>query len=192
MSKLERRLLQTHFCREKKFYDGHQLSPLYAYLNHKILGPSMVSWIGGCEVKPEQMVDGEDLLAGEKIAGDEMLHFIVELFNVNLVSMVLFQRLFAAQVQQKISQEFHKQLRREGDDLYLGEKKLSISVATRSTNSVLLHFAMNISNQGTPVPTVSLKDLGVNDIKKFAESLMESFSNEYESILTATYKVRSV
>jgi len=189
---MEYMTLKTKFIDQKIFYDGHQLTPLFAYYNFHILGPSIISWVGGCSVHPDQMVDGEDFLAGEKIAGDEMLHFIVELFDVKLISMVLLQRLFAAQVQQKIFQDYQVQLHRAGDDLYLAEKKLSISIAAPAVQSTLIHFAMNITNAGTPVPTVSLPELGVVDVKKFAESLMLLFVKEYESIVNATCKVKSI
>lgn len=181
-----------HFITENLFYDGRQLSHLYAYLNHQILGPSIVSWVGPCEVSLEKMVDGEDLLAGEKICGSQMLHFIVELFREDLVSMVLLQRLFASQIQQRILEDHKIALHRQGDDLYLGQKKLSISIACSSIQSVLMHFAMNITNEGTPVPTVSLSDLGIQDVRAFAEKVMVDLAQEYGSVLQATYKVKSV
>lgn len=188
--------MQSLFIPQNFAYDGTQLSSLYAYLNHNILGPSIVSWRGQCHISPEHMVDGEDLLANAEIAGDEMLHFIVEFFDRDLFSAVSMQRLFAAIVRdylQEASVELQKKnhLIREGDDLYLGDRKLSISIATRSPVSVMIHFAMNITNEGTPVKTLSLEDLKLKP-EVVAEDLMKRFKAEFESILKATMKVRPV
>jgi hypothetical protein len=53
----------------------------------------------------------------------------------------------------------------------------------------MIHFALNITNEGTPVPTCSLEDLQI-DPKNFAEKVLKAFSEEYVSITEATQKVR--
>lgn len=188
--------MQSLFIPKSFPYDGTQLSSLFAYLNHNILGPSIVSWRGQCNISPEHMVDGEDLLANAEIAGDEMLHFIIEVFDRDLFSAVSLQRLFASIVRdylQEASSELQKRatLLRDGDDLYLDDKKLSISIATRSPVSVMIHFAMNITNEGTPVKTLCLGDLKLKP-EVVAEDLMQKFKAEFESIQKATMKVRPV
>ena len=63
---------------DKEFkYDGTQLRSLYAYLDFELMGDSVVSWIGACDISNEHMVDGEDLLLNAAICGDKMLHFII-------------------------------------------------------------------------------------------------------------------
>lgn len=174
-------------------YTGEQLRPLYAYLEHGILGNSVVSWIGPCAVDSEHMVDGEDLLANAKIEGSEMLHFIFEIFDQTLVSGVFLQRLFATIIRDilvELSPIKGVQIQRKGDDLFFNSGKLSISIATKSTSSVLVHFALNVTNLGTPVKTSCLKDLKV-DPEKLAERALKSISREYLDIVEATYKVRT-
>ena len=183
--------MKTLFIKEKIKYDGTQLKSLFAYLSHKVQGDSCVSFIGPCDISFDHMVDGEDLLEKAEIRGSEMLHFIFEIFDRELVSGVFLQRLFASIAADEIYKASKTKLTREGDDLYLGDKKLSISIATKSPVSVMVHFAMNISNSGTPVPTLSLEDLKINPVI-FAESLLIQISKEYESILTARVKVRPV
>ncbi len=179
---------------EKNFrYDGSQLRPLFAYENHKVLGDSIVSWIGSCDISRDFMVDLEDKIEDAKICGDEMLHFIIEIFGSDLTAAVSLQRLFASMVKEFLQQEVKATflLVREGDDIYLsndGKKKLSISIASRSAVSSQIHFAVNIVNFGTPVPTACLNDLGL-DPKIIAPKLMKLFVDEYDSILTATKKV---
>jgi hypothetical protein len=56
---------------------------------------------------------------------------------------------------------------------------------------MLIHFAMNISNEGTPVPTCSLEDFGLNP-SSVARDLMDLFSKEFGGIQEATWKVKSV
>lgn len=182
---------------EKKFsYDGSQLHSLFAYLDHGLLGPSIVSWVGPCEIPFAHMVDGEDLLAKAVIQGGEMLHFIVEIFDRDLFSGVALQRMFAAIARdylqkQAMSVLSGRSLVREGDDLYLEDQKLSISIATKSPVSVMIHFAMNVTNEGTPVKTLSLQDLQLNP-RRVSEDLMHLFKKEYLDILVATQKVRPV
>ena len=100
------------------------------------------------------MVDGEDLPLGAKICGRHMLQFIVEKFNVNLFSGVAVQRLIASLVvlmsykSSARTRDRTSLLLRDGDDIYIGEQKLSISIATNSPTSTLIHFAVNVTNEG--------------------------------------------
>lgn len=185
--------MQSQWINETIHYDGTQLKPLYAYLNWGILGDSIVSWRGSCNVGFEHMVDGEDLIAESTIAGSEMIHFIIEVFDRELATGVLIQRIFAAIIKDLLI-EFspvldNQSLVRDGDDLYWGDRKLSISIASRSVVSTMVHFAVNISNQGTPVRTCALDDLEV-DPQEFARASMDALSLEWNSVLKATRKVR--
>lgn len=181
----------TKWIDKKIKYDGSQLRPLYNYLEHHLLGDSCVAFIGACDVTFDHMVDGEDLLEKSQIKSDEMLHFLFETFDSQLMTGVFLQRLFASIVQSLIYKKTNQWLSRCGDDLYLNDKKLSISIATRSTNSVLVHFAMNVTNAGTPVKTLSLHDLKIEPLV-FAQELSLLISSEYVDIKKATYKVKCV
>lgn len=185
---------------EKSFaYDGTQLRSLYGYLDHKVLGDSVVAWRGPCEISFEHMVDGEDLLQQSPIRGSDMLHFIVEIFQADLLLGVSFQRLFAsiclellrAKVLSNVAATQGRTFRRDGDDIYWGDKKFSISIATVSPASALIHFAVNCRNEGTPVPTCALEDFDLEP-RLFAIDLMTRFAEEFDSIQTATRKVKWV
>lgn len=188
--------MQSLFVEEKNAYDGSQLRSLFAYLTYGVLGNSVISWIGPCHVSFEHMVDGEDLLAQSPIEGAEMLHFIVEIFDRDLFSGVALQRLFASMIRDYLQVEAkaalgHEILERDGDDIFWGEKKLNISIATKSPVSTLIHLAINVTNRGTPVETCSLEDLKLAP-EKVAEDLMERLQREFEAVLKATQKVRPV
>lgn len=180
--------MKIFFSDKKIDYNGSALSPLHSYLQYKIHGDSIVAFIGGCDVSLEHMVDAEDFVVRAQIKSDSMLHFIVEIFGQNLMTAVSLQRLLVSIAQNILPQK----LRREGDDLYLdtqtGALKLSVSIASVSVVSAMIHLGLNIKNQGTPVPTCCLQDLQV-DPKSFALELMKKFSEEYESIVGATQKV---
>lgn len=190
---------KTFWIPKKIKYTGEQLSSLFAYLNYGVLGPSAVAFIGPCDISFANMKDGEDLREKAVIAGHEMLHFIFEIFDERLITGVFLQRLFAAIIKDLLEEHIYAdgvqtesmqlRLRRSGDDLYCGQAKLSISIATRSAAGVLVHFAVNITNEGTPVETVSLNDFGI-EAKSFAKAALAKLQVEMNSIMQATYKVR--
>lgn len=185
--------MKSQWLETNEIYDGSQLRSLFAYLKYGILGDSIVAWRGPCDVPFSHMVDGEDLVAQARICGDDMLHFIVEMFDASLLAAVGFQRLLAAAaldlLREKVSQGVA--LSRAGDDIYSGDAKLSISIATISPTSALIHFAVNVTNAGTPVKTAALRDWDLEP-KAFAEELMQKFVREFESSRQATQKVRWV
>lgn len=187
--------MKTHWLNEKLNYDGSQLRPLYTYETHKVLGNSILSWIGACDVKLDHMVDYEDKIVNSLIKGDLMLHFIVEVFDRHLGQAVALQRLFAATVKDLLvlkNKKSNYSLTREGDDIYLftpDKGKMSISIASCSSVSSQIHFAINVVNTGTPVKTGCLTDLLIDPVS-FAKEVMASFSAEYLSIVEATQKVK--
>jgi hypothetical protein len=188
--------MQTKWLSTNEEYSGEQLHSLFAYLNHGVLGDSVVSWVGPCSVSFDHMVDGEDLLAQAKIQGSKMLHFIVEKFEISLFCGVSLQRLFASMALDLIFEMADektrlKSLNRSGDDIYYDDAKLSISIATQSPVSTLIHFALNVSNFGTPVKTCSLEDFQIEP-KEFADTLMHRFANEVRDMINASHKVKWV
>lgn len=183
--------MQGKFVFEKDTYTGDQLRPLFAYMKHGILGDSIVAWVGPCKVSDKFMKDGEDLRAGAKIEGDQMVHFIVELFDTDLFGAVALQRLLTSLAKdqlQTLTKAKPVEFAREGDDIFVGEKKLSISIATRGVYSSLIHFAVNCVSTGAPVPVCSLSDFGIEP-KIFAEAIIDAFVKEVVSIQEARKKV---
>lgn len=189
--------MKTKFISKKINYNGSQLQPLYAYINHHLPGDSIVSFLGSCQISFDKMIDAEDIVAQAKIEGDEMLHFIIEIFQSDLLATVSLQRVLVCIAQNILNSNSimlkNNPLIRNGDDLYFKVKKqlykLSISIASKSAVSAMIHFAVNVTNVGTPVPTCSLKELKINS-KKFSLQLMKEFQQEYISIVDATQKVR--
>lgn len=189
----------TKFIEKEFLYDGSQLRSLFAYLDHKVLGDSIVAWVGPCDIPFEHMVDGEDLLTKSEIRGARMVHFIIEKFQATLPEMVALQRLLASIVIDVIALKDESAvrfpIRRDGDDVYVhlldGEGKLTISIATVSPSSGLIHFGVNVTNEGTPVKTAALENLRFA-AREFAELVMSAFAAECNSIRDASMKVKWV
>jgi hypothetical protein len=173
-------------------YNGSQLTPHWIYRHWNLVGNAMVAFIGSCDVKPENMVDLADYKDGNRIASARMLHFIAEFFDRNLTETILLQRLFVSLVQQEIVYRTKTPtLIRAGNDLYDGELKLSVSIATASPVSTLMHYGINISSVNTPIKTKGLEDYGI-DPKGMAHALLETMKNESETLEVARAKVKPV
>jgi uncharacterized protein len=183
--------MQKQFVTSKflKVYDGSQLRPLFAYEHFGLKGDAIISWISSTNVSLSHMVDYEDKIEEQKICGEKMLHFMIEIFPANLLFGVSLQRLLASIIKDNLLKQSDEKIIRKGDDLYLGTGKLSISIASVSAVSTLIHLAINITNKGTPVKTASLEDLKIKP-EVLAKNILSAFASEYEDIIWATKKVK--
>ncbi|MCA8941163.1 MAG: DUF366 family protein [Planctomycetes bacterium] len=181
----------TRWIDEPLDYDGSQLRAHWILQTFGIVGDALVAFRGPCSVSGEEMADLEDL-GGPGIAGSDMLHFLWERFDdAPLREAILRQRLLTCVAADVLRERGAPvPVRRDGDDLFLGEGKLSISIATRSSVSTLLHFAVNISNEGTPVRTACLAESGVEPVE-FAGAILDRIAREEESMRLARAKVRA-
>ncbi len=182
-----------HFWLDKSIlYDGTQLCSGWICRESGIAGNAIIAFRGGAKVPITNMVDLEDVAQNRPIFSEEMLHFIVEIFDRDLEKMVLRQRLLIAVIEEELKKSpACKNIRREGDDLYDGDAKLSVSIATTSPVSGLIHTGLNIVSDGTPVLTKGLRDYEIHP-KTLALKIMERFTNELAGIRHATTKVRAV
>lgn len=186
--------MQKLFIEKEIKYIGEQLAPHWIYKNFKIMGNAIVAFIGECDVNLSHMVDIEDIINNEPIYSKSMLSFIEENFNSTLVEMVYKQRLLVTITKELIEKKNPSlKIFRSGDDLYVGDKKLSVSIATKSITSSLIHFGLNINADGAPVKAADLmSDVGISDIKGFALEIMDAYVAEVEDINNAACKVRGV
>lgn len=181
-------------------YDGSQLSPLWAYINFDVLGDSIVSWRGPCNVSDEYMVDMGDRRKNAVISSPDMLHFIIERFGAGINEAVLIQRLFINLLTELLRDAVSEDadIEREYDNIYAtppgGDEpgKLSVSVATVSPVSALVHCGLNVTTENTPVPTAGLAELGVDDVDAFAIEAARFFIDEMKNVRMDANKVRPV
>lgn len=184
--------MKTLFIDKEIKYIGAQLAPHWIYKNFKIQGDAIVAFCGECEVKLNEMVDIEDVINNEPIYSKYMLSFISEQFNVNLVEGVFRQRLLICCIKEALEKRGFCP-KRKGDDLFVNGKKLSVSIATKSLTSILIHTGVNIVSEQAPISVSALKsDLNIDDIKDFAVEVMNNYSAEVNDIIMASTKVRGV
>ena len=173
-------------------YDGSQINPSWAFQEFGIYGSSIVTCIGPVNITADNLKDFADV--GLEIKSDNMVNFICEFFDQqppNMRIAYLRQRLLVM-IFREILTEYGVQTEREGDDIFVDGRKLSISIASISLSSAKIHFALNLEDKGTPgdVETIGLFDIKANDKQIFTEdNLLEliektvnSFIEELETI----------
>jgi len=183
--------LQSHWCDKVIAYDGSQLRAHWLLDRFALVGDALVAFRGPCNVARNEVADLEDL-DGPGIAADDMVHFIWESFaNTDLLLATHRQRLFAAQVREVVQQLApSSDVTRIGDDLYVANGKLSISIATVTPVSALMHFAVNAKPGGAPVAIASLSELGIEP-SMLAHAVLARVVAEQDSIAAARAKVRA-
>jgi len=184
--------MKHRLAEEKMEYTGAELRSRFIRDTFGIEGDAVVAFRGECRVSGERLVDLEDFEAGETVWGDDMMHFIVEIFGMDLAHVTAVQRLLCAAAKDVVDSAAGRlAVERRGDDLFVGSGKLSVSVATVSPVSGLIHMGLNVSTDGVPVEAACLEDLGL-DPERTALEVMERFVGELDSIDYATRKVRPV
>lgn len=184
--------MKTKYIEEHIKYIGSQLAPHWIYKNFNIQGDAIVAFQGECKVDLSEMVDIEDVINNEPIYSKYMLSFITEQYGIGLCEGVLRQRLLICIIKELL-EEYGIHVIRSGDDLMIDGRKLSVSIATKSITSVLIHTGLNIISEGAPVKASGLtSELGITDIKSFALEAMRRYADELKDIEYAVTKVRGV
>ena len=161
-------------------YDGSQINPSWAFQEFGIYGSSIITWIGPVNITPDNLKDFADV--GLEIKSNYMVNFICEFFDqqpTNMRVAYLRQRLLVM-IFREILTEYGILTKREGDDIFVENKKLSISIASVSLSSAKIHFALNMEDKGTPddVETIGLFDIKVNGEHVFNNGNLLNLINE--------------
>ena len=172
-------------------YDGQQLAT--AFLDRHAPGEAdaMVLFAGQADVPREHLVDLEDAEAGAVIWSPLMAHVLVEHRGLALGEAVLRQRLLVRLAADWIASRAGVPVAVRGNDLFVRDGKLSVSVATRSPRGSLMHFGVNIDTEGTPVRAAGLRDLRLRP-REFLLALAKLYGDELASVAHAAAKVRPV
>lgn len=172
-------------------YDGSQIEPNWAFRQFGVKDSSIVTWIGPMKIKSSKIIDYEDV--GMEIKAHEMLHFILEHFDSQPADIRLCyhrQRLLITIVKDVLDKKGIK-TKRSGDDLFLGEGKLSVSIATCSVSSMKIHLGLNITTQGTPQDVLTAgimesrsqnSELKREDLSETVDEICICYLNEIDSI----------
>jgi hypothetical protein len=179
------------FAEEELCYTGAELCSHFLRRHFGLSGDAAVAFLGPCAVPLERMVDLEDVERRSPIAARLMLHLLVEHFDRDLALGIARQRLLAALAAEEVGARTAERVRRRGDDLYVGERKLSVSICTSTPVSTVIHLGLNVDPSGAPVPAVGLLELNV-DPRDLGRRLLERYQDEIAGLAAARAKVRSV
>ena len=185
-------MVEMKILDERIDYTGDQLRSHFVREKAGITSDGVVAFKGACAVTGLQLVDLEDAEQHSSIIAEEMLHFIGEHFDCTLREANYRLRLFVSILGESV-REFAPglALTRDGDDVYIAERKLTVAIATVSPVSTVFHCGVNIDPQGAPVPAIGLGEIGV-DADQFAATVLERYREECLSIDSAIRKVRGV
>ncbi len=187
-------------------YHGDELHSLYNYQQTGIRGDSIFAFVGKMNVKTDHMVDMEDVLENDFIWSPKAINFIIEIFHINIETAILYQRSFMQICTQVIKDMLMEAntvafiIKLKGDDILVRHldsqdwKKLSVSIATVSHVSGLMHAGINIDTDiNIPVPAAGLANLFVGDgIDEFILRVCSGFKEFVESVKFASVKVKGV
>jgi len=179
------------FLEQPERYDGRQLAT--SFLDRHAAGETdaMVLFLGEADVPREHLVDLEDAEAGAVIWSPLMAHAIVEHRGLSLSEAVWRQRVLVRLAAEWVTSRSGAPVAVRGNDLFVREGKLSVSVATRSPRGALLHFGVNVETEGTPVRAAGLRDLRLPP-REYLAAIGRLYTEELASAAHAAGKVRPV
>ena len=187
-------MLITHKHIDKKFeYNGSQIEPIWAFNEFQIRGSSIITWRGSMDIKPDNLKDFADI--GLEIKSNDALHCMVEFFDCQPANMriaYLRQRLLVLIFEEELVKN-GVTVFRDGDDIYIGSSKLTVSIASASISSIKIHFAFNIESEGTPndVETIGLFEIKDNkdnfifnedNLLDFVNNVINNYIKEIDTI----------
>lgn len=187
--------MHSKFIEKEIKYTGSELAPHWIYKNFHLQGDAIVAFIGECDVKITEMVDIEDVIENSPIYSQKMLNFIIEHFNIGLIEGVVRQRLLMNIIREQILKYLPKEseIIRNGDDLFYNGKKLTVSIAGKSINSVLIHTGINIISENAAIEASGLtSDMGLKNIYDLGKDIVDAYALECDNMLLASTKVRGI
>lgn len=161
---------------ERIDYDGSQIGSLWAYSRFQVQEDSIVCFRGGCHITPDHMIDLEDRIRREKIESPDMLHFIVEHFDVPSLKIAYARQRLLACIAEETLKDMGFLVNRSGDDLFYKGQKLSISIASTSTVSCKIHLGINVECE----EYMSLNKMGLKDPYGVMMQIGERYASEYD------------
>ncbi|NPD87190.1 MAG: DUF366 family protein [Asgard group archaeon] len=184
-------------------YDGSQLSSQYIANNYDVLGNSILVFRGGMSLSPAEMVDIKDIqreshLAEILISSSDSLHIIIEEFDIqppNLEIEYYRLRLLILIILEKLNAKGIK-AQRKGTDIYIGEKKLNVAIASVGVTNSKIHLGLNVGSSGFPqhVTAIGLLELKFEDnqLKEWIISVIKQYVDEVQMVKEDVAKTKSI
>ncbi len=169
-------------------YTGLEIEPGWIARHCDGADDVVIGFLGPCRVPTEHLVDRDDAAAGATIVATRMVHLLARHPGIDLSVGVLRQRLLAAIVAERVREQ-GASATRSGDDVYVGDEKLTVSIAAPYPQGVVIHLGVNDDESGAPVSAVGLARLGIN-AATFLPEIMNVYAQELASAAYAQTKVR--
>jgi hypothetical protein len=183
-------MLKYTILEEEVTYTGRELRGGWVRARTGFSGDAAAGFVGPCHVKNEDLVDMDDARAGAFIKSAAMAHVIVEHPRCGLGTAVLRQRILVCLLCELLGERGHR-VRRSGDDAFVDERKLTVSIAAPGPRSSLIHLGVNVDPRGAPVPAVGLDEMKIDAVELLKE-LLDRYVKELASAAHAEKKVRPV
>lgn len=171
-------------------YTGTELRSGWVKQATGLDGDAAAGFIGPCHVATGDLVDLDDARVGATIDAAEMAHVIIEHADCDLRAGVLRQRLLVC-ILGEILVGHGLRLEREGDDVFVDRRKLTVSIAAPGPAGVLIHLGINVDPTGAPVRAVGLAELGIEP-RTLLDELLGRYAEELQTAAYAETKVRTV
>ena len=176
------------FVKDRLNYTGKEIEPLWAFKNFDVQKDNIVVFRGKMEVPIDNMKDLKDVKREKDIdipiKSEDAINFVIEHFdNIDLKIIYLRQRLLVCITKEIIEDYCNLKLRRDGDDLYFEDKKLSVCIACKGTVSAKIHLGINVKSKGAEhVKIVGLEDLGINNVNDVMRKIAIKYAEEINKI----------
>lgn len=179
-------------------YDGTQLHWDFGY-RRGIIGDSAILFRGPASVSPQHLVDLEDAITSDVIISPDMFHILITKFHEPLLTAIYRQRYWIRCLADVLEGFFDEVVSVDGDDLIVRGRKLSVSIATTSGHTTMIHIGLN--NNAPKVGDVRVETIGFEDMMRKssadltpAENMLRGFCEimcaQENEIVQASYKVR--
>ncbi|AIJ05940.1 hypothetical protein JH146_1097 [Methanocaldococcus bathoardescens] len=175
------------FVKDKLDYTGKEIEPLWAFKTFDVQKDNVVVFRGKMEVSAKNMKDLKDIKREKEIKvpikSEDAINFVVEHFDaIDLKTIYLRQRLLVF-IAKEVIESYNVKLKRDGDDLYFEDKKLSVCIACKGTVSAKIHLGINVKSKGAEhVKIVGLEDLGVKNVDEVMRKIAIKYAEEIDKI----------
>lgn len=167
------------------------MRPHWAFKNFGLLGDSIISFTGKIDVKREELIDLFELKRKSMIPDCILLNFVVEHFGDDLGKAILRQRILLSIAEEKLVHRVgNHQINRLGDDLFVQERKLSITAVTVNPVSAKIHLGICV-NPPDKGKFIGLKKLGV-DVNELSEVIVAQYRADMHDLKTKEWRMRPV
>jgi len=184
------------------YYNGAAISDRFGYTmfrkDVRRVG-NIVAFVSPCKVVADFMVDQEDLLSNDFIYSDKMIHFLIEIPDLDLWGGVFFQRYFNTQIGFILSEYLPNghNVRMKGDDIlvnYIKDgneylQKASVSIAKQKNGAVLIHTGINIEAGPTAPSFAYSTGLDEEQATLFIEECIRACNDILHDTFIATCKI---